>query len=90
MGSPASKAVESCLAKAQALGEPIFVPRAQDKSSPSLVRAWAEKFRQAHIRLGTSGHELAAAITKHTHALEVADAMEAWAIRKQADQESSS
>ena len=85
MTTSASSAVESCLAKAQALGEPIFVLRAQDSSSPGLVRAWAEQFRQAHIQLGTSGHALASVITKHTHALEVAEAMEQWATRKQAD-----
>lgn len=83
--TPASQAVESCLAKAMALGEPFFVLRAQDQSSPALVRTWAEQFRQAHINLGTSGHALASVITKHTHALEVAEAMEQWQSRKQAD-----
>jgi hypothetical protein len=81
----ASQAVETCLSKAQALGEPYFVLRAQDDSSSGLVREWAETFRANHIRLGTSGHALAAAITKYTQALEVADAMDAWATRKQAD-----
>lgn len=85
MSITASQAVEGCLAKVQATGEPFFVLRAQDQSSPGLVRAWAEQFRQAHIDLGTSGHALASVITKHTHALEVADAMEQWANRKQAD-----
>lgn len=85
MSNSASQAVQGCWAKAQVLNEPVFVLRAQDKSSPALVRAWAEQFRQAHIDLGTSGHALASVITKHTHALEVADAMEQWATRKQAD-----
>lgn len=85
MSTTASQAVEICLAKAKALGEPIFVLRAQDKSAPAFVRAWAAKFQQHHVKAGTSGHELATAITKHTHAIEVAEAMEAWATRKQAD-----
>lgn len=85
MSNSASQAVEGCLAKALATGEPFFVLRAQDKSSPALVRTWAEQFRQAHVDLGTSGHALASVITKHTHALEVAEAMEQWATRKQAD-----
>lgn len=85
MSNSAAQAVQGCWAKTQALGEPVFVLRAQDKSSPALVRAWAEEFRQAHINLGTSGHALASVISKHTHALEVANAMEQWANRKQAD-----
>ena len=85
MPTSASQAVEGCLAKAQALGEPFFVLRAQDDTSSGFVRDWAETFRSNHIRLGTSGHALAAAITKYNQALEVADAMDAWATRKQAD-----
>lgn len=40
---------------------------------------------QHHLKVGTSGHDLAKAISKHTEAMEVADAMESWQIRKQAD-----
>lgn len=84
MGIKAQEMKDGCFAKA-AMDEPIFVLRAQDKSSPGIVRAWAEKFRVAHVKAGTSGHDLARAITKHTSALECADAMEAWSTRKQAD-----
>lgn len=84
MGTKASGMREGYFAKA-ALDEPLFVLRAQDRSAPKLVRQWAETFRQHHLKVGTSGHELAKAISKHTEALEVADAMEEWSIRKQAD-----
>lgn len=84
MGTKASEMREGCFAKA-ALDEPLFVLRAQDRSAPKLVRQWAETFRQHHLKVGTSGHELAKAISKHTEALAVADAMESWQIRKQAD-----
>lgn len=84
MGIKSKEMVDGCFARA-AMDEPLFVLRAQDKSSPALVRAWAAKFRDQHIKAGTSGHELAKAITKHTGALETADAMEKWATRKQAD-----
>ena len=84
MGLKSKEMVDGCFAKA-AMDEPLFVLRAQDKSSPKFVRAWAEHFRQAHIKAGTSGHELAKAISKHTDALEVADAMEQWKTKKQAD-----
>lgn len=84
MGTKASEMREGCFAKA-ALDEPLFVLRAQDRSAPKLVRQWAETFRQHHLKVGTAGHELAKAISKHTEALEVADAMEEWSIRKQAD-----
>lgn len=84
MGTKAQELKDGCLARA-AMDEPIFVLRAQDKSAPGLVRKWAEDFRQHHVKVGTSGHPLAVAITKHTEALEVADAMEAWQSRKQAD-----
>lgn len=84
MGTKASEMRDGCFAKA-ALDEPIFVLRAQDRSAPKLVRQWAEIFRQHHLKVGTAGHELAKAISKHTEALEVANAMEEWSIRKQAD-----
>lgn len=84
MGIKSKELVDGCFAKA-AMDEPLFVLRAQDKSAPQFVRAWAEKFRQHHLKAGTTGYELAAAITKHTEALSVADAMEAWKTRKQAD-----
>lgn len=84
MGTKASEMRDGCFAKA-ALDEPIFVLRAQDRSAPKLVRQWAEIFRQHHLKVGTTGHELAKAISKHTDALSVAAAMEEWAIRKQAD-----
>lgn len=84
MGLKAQEMKDGCFARA-ALDEPLFVLRAQDKSAPKFVRAWAEQFRQHHMKAGTAGHELAKAIGKHTNALEVADAMEKWATRKQAD-----
>jgi hypothetical protein len=65
--------------------EPIFVLRAQDKNAPKYVRQWAADFRKFHEKAGTSGRDLATAIVKATEALETADAMEAWANRKQAD-----
>lgn len=65
--------------------EPIFVLRAQDKAAPKYVRQWAADFWKYHEKAGTSGRPLAAAILKHAEALETADAMEAWANRKQAD-----
>lgn len=84
MGIKSQEIVDGCFAKA-AMDEPLFVLRATDKSSPAFVRQWAEKFRQHHLKAGTSGFDLAKAIAKHTEALQVADAMEAWPIRKQAD-----
>jgi hypothetical protein len=84
MAIKAKEISEGCFAKA-ALDEPLFVLRAQDKSAPGIVRAWAEQFRQDHIKAGTSGHDLARAITKHTDALALAEAMEDWKVRKQAD-----
>jgi hypothetical protein len=84
MGTKSQELKDGCLARA-AMDEPIFVLRAQDKSAPKLVRQWAENFRQHHVKAETKGHALAIAITKHTGALEVADAMEAWQSRKQAD-----
>jgi hypothetical protein len=84
MGTKAQEMKDGCFAKA-ALDEPLFVLRAQDKSSPGLVRKWAEQFRQHHLKAGTEGFELAKAISKHTEALNVADAMEKWNLRKQAD-----
>lgn len=84
MGTKASEMREGCFAKA-ALDEPLFVLRAQDRSAPKLVRQWAETFRQHHLKVGTSGHELAQAIVKHTDAMQIAEDMESWALRKQAD-----
>jgi hypothetical protein len=84
MGIKSQEMKDGWFAKA-AMDEPLFVLRAQDKSAPGFVRAWAAKFRDHHIKVGTSGHELAKVISKHTNALEVADAMEKWATRKQAD-----
>lgn len=65
--------------------EPFFVLRASDKTAPAHVRAWAKQFMAHHVKAGTSGYELAKAIEKHTGALEIADAMEAWPDRKQPD-----
>lgn len=84
MGTKASEMRDGCFAKA-ALDEPLFVLRATDRSAPKLVRQWAESFRQHHLKVGTQGLELAKAIAKHTEALQVADAMEQWPNRKQAD-----
>lgn len=84
MGTKIEEMKDGCFAKA-ALDEPIFVLRAQDRSAPKLVRQWAEIFRQHHLKVGTTGHELAKAIAKHTDAMKIADDMEAWALRKQAD-----
>ena len=84
MGTKTQNLTDGCLSRVAA-DEPIFVLRAQDKAAPKLVRKWAEDFRQHHVKAGTSGHALAIAITKHTDALEVAEAMEAWQVRKQAD-----
>jgi len=84
MGTKAQEMKDGCFAKA-ALDEPLFVLRAQDKSAPALVRKWAEQFRQHHLKAGTEGADLARAILKHTEALQVADAMEQWDLRKQAD-----
>lgn len=84
MGTKASEMRDGCFAKA-ALDEPLFVLRTQDRSAPKLVRQWAETFRQHHLKVGTTGHDLARAISKHTEALEAANAMEQWSIRKQVD-----
>lgn len=84
MGTKSQEMRDGCFVKAS-MDEPLFVLRATDKSAPGLVRAWAEKFRLHHIKAGTVGHDLAKAVAKHTYALAVADAMEAWPARKQAD-----
>lgn len=84
MGTKADEMKSGCFAKA-AMDEPLFVLRAQDKLAPGMVRQWAEKLRQHHIKAGTSGKKLAAAIAKHAEALEIADAMDAWHTRKIAD-----
>lgn len=84
MGIKSEEMKSGCFAKA-ALDEPLFVLRAQDKTAPALVRAWAERFRQHHVKIGSSGFQLASAINKHTEALQVAEAMEKWATRKMPD-----
>ena len=66
-------------------GEPFFVLRASDKTAPARVREWAKQFKAHHDKAGTVGYELAKAIEKHTSALEIADAMEAWPDRKMPD-----
>lgn len=81
MGIKSQELVNGCFAKASP-DEPLFVLRATDKMAPGLVRKWAEQFRQHHLKAGTEGHALAKAISKHTEALAVADAMEAWSVRK--------
>ena len=65
--------------------EPFFVLRASDKTAPAIVREWAKRFHAHHTKAGTTGYELAKSIEKHTSALEIADAMEAWPDRKQPD-----
>ena len=65
--------------------EPFFTLRASDKTAPAIVREWAKRFKAHHDKAGTSGYELAKAIEKHTGALEIASAMEAWPDRKQPD-----
>lgn len=84
MGLKSKEIVDGTFAKA-AMDEPLFVLRAQDKTSPALVRRWAEQFRSHHVKAGTEGRSLAKAIVKYTEALEVADAMDRWAIKKQPD-----
>jgi hypothetical protein len=84
MGTKLQEMQSGCFAKA-APDEPLFVLRAQDRNAPKLVRRWAEDLRQYHIRNGTSGHDLAKAISKYTEAMETADLMEAWPLRKQPD-----
>jgi len=84
MGTKQQEMKDGCFAKA-ALDEPLFVLRAQDKAAPALVRKWADDFNKYHTKRGTKGRELAKAILKHTEALEIADAMDAWHARKQAD-----
>lgn len=51
--------------------EPIFVFRAQDKTAPGFIRAWAAQ-----------NHALGMSQSKVGKALQVADEMEAWHTRK--------
>lgn len=61
-----TKATDKCLKKAGD-DEPIFVLRAQDKTAPLAVRAWA-----ATAKLVGAGDD------KVAEALKTADEMEAW------------
>ena len=54
--------------------EPIFVLRGQDRLAPALVRAWAYLAQEHGLNLD-----------RFNHALEVAEAMEIWELRKWPD-----
>jgi hypothetical protein len=73
MGTKKSELADGCMAKASD-NEPVFVLRAQDVTSPQVVREWA---RLAALNGCTPA--------KVEAALATATAMEQWPHRKQPD-----
>jgi hypothetical protein len=62
--------------------EPVFVLRGQDQLAASIVREWARRFRDKHVRMGTQGQDLANAILKFEGAQDIADQMDGWRTKK--------
>lgn len=69
----------SCLNRA-AMEEPIFVLRAQDVFAASVIREWAELYRQAHAPGNKWDSEKNHA--KYEEAMGCADQFEVWEGRK--------
>lgn len=79
----ATKHTDICLQKAGD-DEPIFVLRAQDELAANTVRHWARDFLKAHggVLFKQSN---SSAMVKYKEAMDLADKMDAWGVKKMPD-----
>jgi len=74
MGTKADPGPFDCYAAAEP-DEPLFVLKSTDESAPTLVRIWAELYRERKMK---ANRWTPAAIQRYCEALECANQMAAW------------